>query len=219
MKSLFPLIWKLIKACSVVQLCLTLCDHMNCNTPGLPVLYHLLEFAKVHVHCICDANQPCHPLMPSFPSALDLSQHQGLFQWVVYSHVSEWVSEVAQSCPTLCDPMDCSPPGSSIRGILQVRMLEWVSWPKYWSFIFSISPSSECSGLISLKIDLFDLLDVQGTFRSLLQHHSSKASRGTYIICPGVYVSFTTLFKIGALWGIHKDTSLMANGSLMVGCG
>ena len=49
-------------------------------------------------------------------------------------------------------------------------------WPKYWSFSFSISPSSEYSGLISLKIDWFDLLSVQGTFRSLLQHHSLKAS-------------------------------------------
>ena len=49
-------------------------------------------------------------------------------------------------------------------------------WPKYWSFSYSISPSSEYSGLISLKIDWFDLLAVQGNFRSLLQHHSSKGS-------------------------------------------
>ena len=52
----------------------------------------------------------------------------------------------------------------------------WFWWPKYWSFCFSISPSSECSGLISLKIGWFDILTVQGTSRSLLQHHSSKAS-------------------------------------------
>ena len=51
-----------------------------------------------------------------------------------------------------------------------------IRWPKYWSFSFSISPSSEYSGLISLKIDWFDFPAVQGTFRSLLQHHSSKAS-------------------------------------------
>ena len=49
-------------------------------------------------------------------------------------------------------------------------------WPKYWSFVFSISPSDEYSGLISLKIDWFDLLAVQGTFRNLLQHHSSNTS-------------------------------------------
>ena len=51
-----------------------------------------------------------------------------------------------------------------------------IRWPKYWSFIFSISPSNEHSGLISCRIDWLDLLAVQGTLRSLLQHHSSKAS-------------------------------------------
>ena len=51
-----------------------------------------------------------------------------------------------------------------------------IRWPKYWSFSFSISPSSEYSGLIFFKIDWFDLLAVQGTLKSLLQHHSSKAS-------------------------------------------
>ena len=53
--------------------------------------------------------------------------------------------------------------------VLQIR------WPKYWSFSFSISPSNECSGLISFRIDWLDLLVVQGTLKSLLQHHSSKA--------------------------------------------
>ena len=49
-----------------------------------------------------------------------------------------------------------------------------ISWPKYWSFSFSISPSSEYSGMISFRMDWLDLLTVQGTFKSLLQHHSSK---------------------------------------------
>ena len=51
-----------------------------------------------------------------------------------------------------------------------------IRWPKYWSFIFSLSPSNEHSGLISFRVDLLDLLAVQGTLKSLLQHHSSKAS-------------------------------------------
>ena len=51
-----------------------------------------------------------------------------------------------------------------------------IRWPKYWSFSFSISPSNECSELISFRMDWFDLLAVQGTLKSLLQHHSSKAS-------------------------------------------
>ena len=51
-----------------------------------------------------------------------------------------------------------------------------IRWPKYWSFSLNISPSNEYSGLISFRMDWFDLLAVQGTFKSLLQHHSSKAS-------------------------------------------
>ena len=55
-------------------------------------------------------------------------------------------------------------------------MSHCIRWPKYWSFSFSISPSNEYSGLISIRIDWFDLFAVQGTLKSLLQHHSSKAS-------------------------------------------
>ena len=64
----------------------TLCDPMDCSMSGLPVSHHLPEMAQVHVHCIGDAIQSSHPLMPSFPSALNLSQHQGLFQWVSCLH-------------------------------------------------------------------------------------------------------------------------------------
>ena len=76
----------------------------------------------------------------------------------------------------LCHPL-LLPPSifHSIRVFSNESVLH-IRWPKYWSFSFSISPSNKYSGLISLKIDSFDLLAVQGTFRSLLQHHSSKAS-------------------------------------------
>ena len=63
----------------------------------------------------------------------------------------------------------------SIR-VFSSELVLWIWWPKYWSFNFSISPSNEYSGLISFRIDWFDLLRVQGTLKSLLQHHSSKAS-------------------------------------------
>ena len=63
-----------------LQLWLTLCDPMDCSAPGLPVLHHLLEFAQVYVHYLGDAVQPSHPLTPSSPSALNLSQHKRLFQ-------------------------------------------------------------------------------------------------------------------------------------------
>ena len=72
--------------CSVAQSCLTLCDPMDCSTPGLPVLYYLPEFALTHVHRVSDAIQPSHPLWSPSPPALDLSQHQGLFPWVSSSH-------------------------------------------------------------------------------------------------------------------------------------
>ena len=108
---------------------------MDCSTPGLPVPDHLLKFAEVHVHCISDAIQPFHPLIPSSPC------HQSF-------------------------------PG--IRGFSNESAVH-IRWPKYWSFRFGISPSNEYSGLISLKIDWFDLL-CQGTLRSLLQHHSLKMS-------------------------------------------
>ena len=113
---------------------------------------------------------------------------------------------VAQSFPILCDPMDCSTPGLPVPHhfpvFAQVHVhcigdaILWcplllpsifprirdfsnessvlIRWPKYWHF--SLSYSSEYSGLTSLKIDWFDLLAVQGTLRSLLLHHSSKAS-------------------------------------------
>ena len=72
--------------CSVAQSCLTLCDPMDCSKPGLSVPHHLPKFAQVHVHCISDAIQPSHPLRPSSLSASNLSQHQGLFQWVSCLH-------------------------------------------------------------------------------------------------------------------------------------
>ena len=76
----------------------------------------------------------------------------------------------------LCHPLLLLPAiFPSIRGFSSESALR-IRWPKYWSFSFSISPSSEHSGLISFRIDWFDLLAIQGTLKSLPQHHSSKAS-------------------------------------------
>ena len=115
-------------------------------------------------------------------------------------------SSVTQSCPTLCDPMDCSKPGLPVHHqlpeLLKLMSIEFVMpsnhlilrcpllllpsilsstnesvlrirWPKYWSFSFSISPSNEYSGLISFRMDWFDLFAVQGTLKSLLQQIST----------------------------------------------
>ena len=71
---------------SVTQSCPSLCDPMDWSTPGLPVHHQLPEFTQTHVHWVGDAIQPSHPLSPPSPPAFNLSQHQGLFQWVSSLH-------------------------------------------------------------------------------------------------------------------------------------
>ena len=91
------------------------------------------------------------------------------------THV-HWVSDAIQPYHPLSSP---SPPAFNLFQHLRVFSNESVlhiSWLKYWSFSFSISPANEYSGLISFRMDWLDLLAVQGTFKSLLQHHNSKAS-------------------------------------------
>ena len=83
--------WLFISDCSVQfssvsQSCPTLCDPMNCSTPGLPVHHQLPEFTQTHVHRVDDAIKPSHPLSSPSPPAPNPFQHQGLFQWVNSSH-------------------------------------------------------------------------------------------------------------------------------------
>ena len=76
----------------------------------------------------------------------------------------------------LCRPLFLLPSVFPSIRIFSNQSVLHIRWPKYWSFSFSISPSNEYSGLISFRMDWLDLLAVQGTLKSLLQHHSSKAS-------------------------------------------
>ena len=120
---------------SVAQSCLTLCDPMDCSTPGLPVHY-----------------QPPGAYSNSCPIELVIPSNHLI----------------------LCFPLLLLPSiFPSIRVFSNESLLR-IRWPKYWSF--SISPTNEYSGLISFRMDWFDRLAVQGTIKSLLQHHSSKAS-------------------------------------------
>ena len=73
---------RLYQFSSVTQSCPTLCDPMNCSTPGLPVYHQLPQSTQTHVHWVGDAIQPSHPLLSPSPPALTFSQHQGLFKWV-----------------------------------------------------------------------------------------------------------------------------------------
>ena len=130
----------------------------------------------------------------------------GVYLWPQFSSVT-------QSCPTLCDPMNCSASGLPVHHQLpeftqthvhrvgdaiqpshplsspsppapnpsqHQSLFQWVNssmrWPKYWSFSFSIIPSKEHPGLTFFRMDWLDLLAVQGTLKTLLQHHSSKES-------------------------------------------
>ena len=85
------------------------------------------------------------------------------------------VGDAIQPSRCLSSPSPLPSTFPSIR-VFSNESLLCIKWPKYWSFSFSLSSSNEYSGLISFRMDWFDLLAVQGTFKSLLQHHSSKAS-------------------------------------------
>ena len=121
---------------SVAQLCLILCNPMDCSSPDFPVYHNYQSLLKLmSIESVMPSNHLilCHPLL-LLPSIIP-----------------------------------------SIRAFSNVSVL-CIRWPKYWSFSFSISPSNEYPGLISFRMDWLDLLAVQGTLKSLLQHHSSKAS-------------------------------------------
>ena len=106
----------------------------------------------------------------SMPGSLSITNSQSLLKLISIESV------MPSNQVICCHPLLLLP---SIMPSIRVFSSESVlctRWPKYWSFSFSISPSNEYSGLISFRIDSFDLLSVQGTLKSLLQHHSSKAS-------------------------------------------
>ena len=99
---------------------------------------------------------------------------------------------------TLCHPLLLLPPITPIIRVFSNESTLHMSWPKYWNFSFSISPSNEHPGLISFRMDWLDLLVVQGTLKSLLQHHSLKASSAlSFLHSP-------TLMSIYDHWKNHS---------------
>ena len=121
---------------------------MGYSTPGFPVLHHLQEFAQIHVYWVSDAIEPSYPLPPSSPFAFGPSQHQDLFPvnalfasggqsvgasssaLVLPVNIQGWLpfSTVTQSCPTLCNPMDCSTPGFPVHHQLPELAQTDVHW-------------------------------------------------------------------------------------------
>ena len=101
---------------------------MNCSMPGLPV--HILEFTQTHVHWVADAIQPSHPLSPPSPPALNLTQHQGLFQWVSSLHQVAKVLEFQlqhQECSNYCTTALISHSSKVMLKILQARLHQFVN--------------------------------------------------------------------------------------------
>ena len=138
---LLDLVWawgsQTVQFSSVAQSCPTLCDPMNHSTSGLPVHNQLPESTQNHIHWVGDAIQPSHPQSFLSPPGLNLSQHQGLFQWVSSLYQVAKVLEFQ----------------------LQHQSFQWT--PRTY------------------------LLAVQGTLKSLLQHHSSKAS---ILLCSAFFI-------------------------------
>ena len=146
---------------------------MNHSMPGLPVHHQLPENTQTHVHCVGDAIQPSHPVIPF------------------------------SSCPQ-------SFPASG-----SFQMSQFMRWPKYWNFSFSISPSNEHPGLISFQMDWLHLLAVQGTLKSLFQHHSSKASilqRSAFFMAqPYLYMTTGKPIALTIQTFVDKVMSLLFN--------
>ena len=127
---------KLHGGCSVAQVCLTLCDPMDCSTPRSPALHS-----------------------------------PGSLLRLVFIELETLFSRFILYCPLLLQPSIF--PG--IR-VFSNELILHIRWPKDWSFSLRISPSNEYSGLISFRMDWLDILAVQATLKSLLQHCNSKAS-------------------------------------------
>ena len=135
------LVRRVVVVAQSLRSCTTLCDPMNCSTPGFPSLKDRL---------------PCPSL---FPRVCSDSCPLSRWCYLTISSSAAPFSLCLQSFPAL---------------VFSNELALCIRWPKYWSFNFSISPWNEYSGLISFRTDWFDLLAVQETLNSLLQHHSSK---------------------------------------------
>ena len=160
------------------------CDSMHCTPPGSSVLgisqARILEWVDIFLSNTQPQFSSVQPLScvqlfatpwtAALWASLSITNSQSLLKLMSIESV------MPSNHPILCRPLLLLPSiFPSIRVFFKESVLH-IRWPKYWSFSFNISPSNEYSGLISFRMDWLDLLAVQGTLKSLLQHLSSKAS-------------------------------------------
>ena len=126
----------------------------------------LVHFSSVAQSCptLCDPKDCCTPGLPAVTNSRSLLKLMSIELVMPSNHL------------ILCRPLLLPPSVFPSIGVFCIESVLHIRWPKYWSFSFSISPSNEHPGLISFRMDWLDLLAVQGTLKSLLQHHSSEAT-------------------------------------------
>ena len=126
----------------------------------------MFQFSSVAQLCLT----LCDPMNRSTPGSLSITNSRSSLRLMSIEYV------MPSSHLILCHPFLLLPPIPPSIRVFSNESTLCMSWPKYWSFSFSINPSKEIPGLISFRMDWLDLLAVQGTLKSLLQYHSSKAS-------------------------------------------
>ena len=153
-------------------------------------IFYLCECVLSHSHVHLFAT----PWTTAHQASLSFSISQNLFRLMPFE------SMMPSNHLILCYPLLLLPSIFPSIRVFSNQSVLCIRWPKYWSFRFSISPSNEYSGLISFRIDWFDLLTVQRTLMSLLQNHSLKAS----ILWPSAFFNGPTLISV--------DNSYMTTG-------
>ena len=133
---------------------------------------------------------PCDAVNCSTPGFPVHHQHLELAQTPIESLMASYRL-------ILCDPLLLLPSIFPSLRVFSNESVLLIRWPKYWSFNFRISPPNEYSGLISFRMDWLDLLAVQGTLKSLLQHHSSKLLEKTYLCIAQRTIQYTVMANMG----------------------
>ena len=190
-------LWKILKEMGIL-------DHLTC------LLRNLYAVQEATVQLLSRIRLFATSWTAAQQASLYITNSRSLFNLMS-------IESVMPSNPLiLCHPLLLLPSFFPSIRVFSNESVRHIRWPKYWSFSFSISPSNEYSGLISFGMDWFDLLAVQGTLRSLLQHHSSKASISQ---CSAFFIvqlshPYMTIGKSIALtrWtSVGKVTSLLLN--------